>query len=670
MQQKDLNRRDFLKWTAIGAASLAMASCAKPAEPTAQPTAVSGQPTTAPAKPTDTPAPVSKYSEAPMLAELVKAGKLPPVEERLPVNPYVFPVAEKIGKFGGTMRRCFKGVSDRWGPTKCKDHGLVWFDKDLNQQARAAESWEVNADGSLWSFHLRKGMKWSDGTPFTSGDFRWYFDNIQLNSDLTPAISSRWTSGPSKEVMTLETPDDYTVTFKYSGPNPLLILGLGRAYDIFVPGHFMKRYHMELTDDKAALDAEVKAAGFDSWTAYFTDRNYWYMNPDRPCYGAWLAMNPLSEELFVMERNPYFFGVDAEGQQLPYIDKITHRLFSTDDVKNMWVINGEIDFQARHMGFSDFTLYKESEAKGDYKVFLGVSAGHQALNTNHTCKDPNIREFFQNRDVRIALSVAVDRDPLNDLLFDGMAKPRQYSPIGMSPQYYAKLSDAHIEYDPAKANELLDKAGYDKKGSDGMRLWKDGSGPVSFIIEGTSATGTPGENAVLMIAKYFADVGIKATYKYSERSLYTEHFESNQIESAWWGGDRTVLPLVAPIIWTGRQPDRPWCVAWTYWDHDPTHPSAEEPPADHWIRAIWDIWDNQVSMESDAKKQTELFQKILDIWAEEIPYPCYLGEAPACIIVKNGFRNYLPGYPVDDPPGDEHLLNTETYFWEEPEKHM
>ena len=694
--EKRLNRREFLTWTAVSAVGVLAASCAQPTpetivkeipvekvvketivvekevavEKVVKETVVVQKEVAVQKEVVATAVP-TKFTEAPMLAKLVAEGKLPPVDERLPVEPCVMVGQEGIGKYGGAIRRCFNGTSDSTGPSKHRDRGLIWFDRNFQMQPRMCKSWAVNADGSEWTFNLRKGLKWSDGHPFTQAALTWWWENDRMNKDIVPSGNpgSNWVSGPKNTPLTMTAPDDYTVIFKFAHPKPLFINAIGRQHP-FMPGHYMEQFHMAFTKDKTGLEKKYKDGGFNDWQAYYSNRNTWYYNPDRPDIGGWVAKNALSEELFIMERNPYFWAVDEQGQQLPYLDKVTHRLFSSGDVKNMWVINGEIDFQARHMGFADFTLYKESETKGDYKVFVGTSGSHTALNTNHTTKEPKLREFFQNRDVRIALSLAVDRDVLNDILFDGMATPRQYSPISMSAQFYPKLSNVHIEYDPKKANDLLDQAGYDKKGPDGIRLWKDGSGPISFIIEGTDQTGTISEDAVLVVCKYFADVGIKATYSYAERSLYTQHFNANDIESAWWGGDRSVVPLVAPWIWLGRQTDRPWCNAWTFWYNDPTAPNAEEPPADHFVRKIWDIWDNKLSLEVDAKKQTELFHQILDIWAEELPYPCFLGEQPAPVIVKNGFKGYLPGLPVDDPVGDEHLLNTETYYWENPEAHV
>ncbi|MCE7986821.1 MAG: ABC transporter substrate-binding protein, partial [Caldilinea sp. CFX5] len=614
----------------------------------------------------------TKFNEAPMLAELVKAGSLPPVDERLPTNPFVMPVAEQTGNYGGTMRRGFKGVSDRWGPTKVQDRGLAWFDADLNMQPRMAESWEVNEDATVWTIHLREGMKWSDGTPFTTEAVKYWYDYEVQNADLpTYNGQGNWKTGKENTLLQLEVVDDYTFKFTFADPNPLFLYRIARPTpNCYSPGHYMKQFHIDLTEDKAALEAASKEAGFETWAQYYEDRGYWYMNPERPSTGPWVSKNPLSEEVFQMERNPYFFAVDEAGNQLPYIDHVTHRLFTQQDVFDLWGTSGEIDFQNRHVQLANFTLLKENEEAGGYKVLIGNSAGHVALQLNMTTKNPRLREFFQQRDVRLAVSLAVNREDLNELVYDGLLTPRQYSPISASPQYYEKLSNAHIEYDPEQANALLDAAGYTEKSAEGFRLWNDGSGEeISFIIEGTDDVGTQTEDAAQQVVKYLAAIGIKASYKYFERSLYEEHYRANEIEAAWWGGDRTVVPMAAPIIFIGTQPDRPWCVAWSLWRNTSgTDPNGEEPPADHWINTIWSLWD-QIAVEPDSAKRDELFYQILDIWAEELPMIGFLGESPALIIAKNGIRNYVEGMPIDDTTGDEHLLNTETYFWEDPENH-
>jgi len=292
------------------------------------------------------------------------------------------------------------------------------------------------------------------------------------------------------------------------------------------------------------------------------------------------------------------------------------------------------------------------------------------MQVNHTCQDPNLREFFQNRNCRIAMSLAINREEINDLVYSGQYTPRQYSPLEISPDYYEKLSNAYIEYDPDTANAMLDAEGYTDKDADGFRMFKDGSGPVSFVIESSMGVGSVDEDAVELLTNHLADVGIKAQLLVEERSLYTEHYTANDIEAAWWGGDRTIIPLAAPIIFIGTQPDRPWCPAWGFYRTDPTNAAMEEPPEGHWIWEIWRIWDEEVAKEPDEAKQHAAFAKILDIWATELPYIGILGNEPGPVIVKNGFRGYLPGQAIDDVTSDEHLLQTESYYWENPEDHQ
>lgn len=604
-----------------------------------------------------------------MLADLVKAGSLPAIEQRLPKNPVVLDSQAGIGNYGGTIRRGFSGVSDYFGPNKVQQIGLVWVNNDLSLRADIIESWEVTPDAKEWTLKLREGTKWSDGSEFTTDDWKWWYENVASNKDLaTQSNTGRaaYTTGAPAVLMTTDFPDPYTAVLKFDKAKPLFLYTQLRGQP-FVPVEYMKQFHADFAD-KAALDALVKEAGFETWIQLFNDRN----RPNilgRPSLGRWIPSNNFfKDQLFVMERNPYFYQVDSEGNQLPYVDKISHLLFESPDAFSTRIVAGEVDYQARHVSIGNFTLFKENEAKGDYRVLLGVTANHIAFQPNHTTKEPKLREFFQTRDVRLALSYAINRQEINDLVFNGTAEPRQYSPLKASPQYYPKLSEAHIAFDPAKANELLDGAGYDKKDADGFRLWKDGSGTLSFLIEGTAVAGSPDEDAVQTMVKYFGDVGVKATYKAVERALYTEHYQANEIESAFWGGDRTLLPLVAPIIWLGTQPDRPWAVAWGLWKNNAEDPNGEEPPADHWITKIWAL-NEQVNEEPDDTKRTALFHQILDIWAEELPMIGVLGELPAPVIVKNGLKGMPDSFPIDDPTSDEHIKNSQTFYWDDPAKH-
>jgi len=465
--------------------------------------------------------------------------------------------------------------------------------------------------------------------------------------------------------MEAEFPDKLTAVFKFAHPNPLFFYQVTRGQP-FTPAAFMQQFHANFAD-QAQLQAEVQASGFETWDQLFNDRNR-PLVLNRPSVGIWIPTNNLGDQQFVMERNPYFIQVDSEGNQLPYIDRVTHLIFESPEVLATRVVAGEIDYQARHMSIGDFTLFKENEANGNYRVLNGVWANHVALQLNLTTKNDKLREFFQNRDVRIALSHAVNRQEINDLIYNGTATPRQYSPLEQSPQYYEKLSNAYIEFNPDTANQLLYQAGYSQKDAQGIRLWKDGSGPIAFTIEGTAQSGSPDEDAVQIIVRYFNDVGINAVYKAVERSLYQQHYDSNEIESAFWGGDRSLLPLSAPLIFLGTTLDRPWAGAWGMWRVNPQNPNAQEPPQDHWIRTIWNTWD-QLAVEPDDQKREELFRQILDVWAEELPMIGYLGQIPQPIIAKNGLMGVKDQLPIDDPTKDEQLINPQTLFWDDPAQH-
>jgi peptide/nickel transport system substrate-binding protein len=693
MKVRKINRREFIRLSALTAAGAVAAACAQPTAtpvpptkaPVAQPTAVppTAVPKVEPTKaPVATAVPASKYKEAPMLADLVKAGKLPAVDQRLPKNPWVVASLDGPGKYGGNWRRCFQGVSDAWGPTKCVDRAWGWFDKNLNLIPRMLDSWSVSPDGKVWTIKLREGLKWSDGkADYTTDDIAFWFQYELQNKKLTPSTQTPW-SDPDKTLVKFAVVDKYTATFTYGKPKPMFIYnmtrgGTGGGSTIaplpVSPSHYMKQYHEDMTSDKTALADEVKKRGFDSWEKFYMQfARQWTANPDRPTTGPWRAVNDLTQQLFKIERNPYFWAVDPQGNQLPYIDTVTHRQYqaASPDVRNLWVTNGEIDFQARQMTVGDIPLYKTNEAKGDYKTVMALNASHVAMQLNLTTKNKLLNEFFNQRNVRIAISSAINRDQVNQLVFSGLLKPRQYSPLPVSPQYYEKATTAYIKYDPDAANKLLDEAGYTKKGADGIRLHKDGTTPISFIVEGTDAAGTPTEDAALLVAKDLAKVGIKMTYKFVERALYTQHYDANDIEAAWWGGDRTVLPLVPEaIIFRGVQRDRPWCPGWAYFKLEPSNPNAVTPPEGHWIYTIWKIWDEEIAIEPDPAKQTAAFKKILDIWATELPMIGILGEQPAPTIVKNGFKGYPAGLPNDDTTGDEHFASSETYFWDDPSKH-
>lgn len=662
-----VSRRKFMQMSALTGIGIAVAACgtATTAPPednvpaAAQEAVPAAEVATAP----------SKYNEAPMLAELVAQGSLPPVEERLPESPTVVSVVSAIGNYGGTMRRAFKGVSDRWGPSKVQDSSLILYDLELNKQPDLLESWEQNEDATEFTLHLRQGLKWSDGTPFDSSAFSWWQEHVNKNEALTPAPPVNFSTGDPRVLMEVATPDEFTVQITFAHPKPLFIDFMSRSQP-FTPGHYMQQFLPDTTGDPAALEAAMKEAGFDSWDQYYLDRDSWYLNPEKPTLGPWRAANQLSEPLFNMERNPYFHQIDAEGNQLPYIDHIQHRLFDTDEVFNLWIINGEIDFQNRHVQIANYTLYKENEESGNYHILLGPTSNGDTLSINHANKNERLSAFFQNREVRTALNMAVDRDAINEIVYEGLGTPRQASPSSLSPQYHEASTTAFAFYDPAQANEILDAAGYTEKDSDGIRLWNDGSGEsISFIIEGIDTTGSPSSASALLVAKYLADIGVKASYKSMERSLYEERWAANEMEAAWWGAGHDILPFLSHSnYYIGELLDRPWAGAWGRWYRNHDDANGAEPPEGHFLWSSWEIWSKAL-VEPDEEKRNEYFAQIMDIWAEQVPAIGILGELPGPIIVHNDLRNLAEGYAIQDATRDESLVNPAQLFWENPDAH-
>ena len=663
-----VSRRQFMQMTAFAGGGVLLTACGG-GVPAAAPAA---EATTAPAAAeAGAPAgPPGQYNEAPMLAELVAKGELPPVDQRLPTNPVVVSVVDQVGNYGGVMRRGFKGVSDRWGPTKIQDSGMVRYDLDLAIQPDLIESWETNEDATVWTVHLREGLKWSDGTVFDSGSFTWWAENVLHNPVITLAPPVNYSTGNPRAAVAVVAPDDYTVQFTFANPKPLFIDFMSRDQP-FAPGHYMQQFNMDLTDDKAGLEAKIKEAGFESWDQYYEDRNSWYLNPEKPTVSPWRAVNAISEQLFLMERNPYFHQVDAEGNQLPYIDRVNNRLFDTTDVFNLWIVNGEIDFQARHVDVANFTLFKENEDGGNYNVLIGPTSNGQTLSINHASPNARLSEFFQNRDVRIALNSAIDRESINELVYDGLGIARQASPTSQSPQYHEGATTAYTAYDLDLANSTLDGLGYTEKDADGFRLWNDGSGEViSFIFEGIDETGTPGSDTAQLVTQQLAAIGIKATYKAVERSLYEEHYTSNLLDASWWGAGHEILPFLSHSnYYVGELLDRPWAGAWGRWYRDNADPNGAPPPEGHFLWKQWELWE-QALVNPDAEQRNELFKQILDIWAEEVPVVGIVGELPGPMIVSRDLRNVADGYPIQDATRDESLVNPAQLFWENPEAHV
>ena len=682
MSKRRITRREFLYGGSMAAAAL-LAACAAPATPTqapkptavAQPTkppattvpptqapAATAAPTKAPATAAPTAAPAAKYKEAPQFAELVKQGKLPPVDQRLPANPMVIKPVEKIGKYGGTWRTGLRGGQDTaWLVRTIGYEHLVRWDPDWTTVIpNVAESFQASPDGSEFTLKLRKGMKWSTGDPFTADDVVFAFDDVLFNSEVNPAPPS-WLTTAGK-AGTITKVDDYTVKLKFATPNGLFLQRLatpsGNDLTRF-PSKYLKQFHKKYTPEdklKPLIEAEkvedwVKLFRTKGWDITGTPYNAQWANKDLPTLHGWHLTTPYTGSgRVVAERNPYYWKVDTEGNQLPYLDKVVFEVGEDVQVLVLKAMNGEIDMMDRHIATNaNKAVFTDNMQKGGYKFFETIpsSMNNMVISFNLSTKDAALAPIFQNKDFRIGMSYAINRQELIDVVWVGQGEPWQCAPRPTSPFYNEKLAKQYTEYDVKKANEHLDKV-LPKKDAEGFRLRPDGK-RFTFTVE-VNITNKERVDAMALIQRYWQAVGIDAQFKAEDRALLYTHKDANELEAGVWGGDGGLDVVLEPRWYFPFSNESQYAVGWAQWyNKDPR--GVEPPPTPKKQMELYE----QLKATGDAKKQEELMKQILQIAQEEFYAIGIALPANGYGIVKNNFKNVpkiMPGswlYPNPAP---------------------
>ncbi len=649
MAEKKLTRRAFLRVSAMALIGAAVQACAQPAQPTtapAQPTTAPAQPTTAPAQPTAAPAP--KYGEAPMLAELVKAGKLPPVEERLPKDPLVLPVVKEIGVYGGTWRRVHIGASDIGGGAgRLVPEALIQFSADGSAfEPNIFSKWEISDGGKTFVFHLRQGMKWSDGEPFTADDIMYNYEDVYLNNELNVNVPAWLRFGGETGVV--EKLDDFRVRMKFVKPYPLLIQVFAEPGYFNHPAHYAKQFHAKYAD-KASLDAKMKEAQVETWMAlygtYVGTGNQWYDNVNLPTLFAWTTKSRVADTVHRMERNPYFWKVDPKGNQLPYIDVLQHDLVTGGtDIIMTKAISGEIDMQGRHLG--DRALLMENQQKGNYKIYIWtatVGASHQVMFNMSFRADEVKAKYLQDKKFHQAFSYAMNRPDYNNVMWAGMAKIRAATTIQESADFVPEFEKRYIEYDPVKANKMLDELGLDKRDAEGYRIAPENGKTLELILYLSTGYGTAGG----MVAEYAKQVGLKVVPKEEERSIHYQRMAANELELSMWGMDGAIYPVwlnyawwISPVWQQGSSRIGPAYGLWrTSGGKDGIKPEGDCWKMYELLEAAW--------LEVDNAKRIELCKQMLDIASENV-WTCGLGQiTDSLMLVKNNFFN-VPEHAISD----------------------
>jgi peptide/nickel transport system substrate-binding protein len=497
-------------------------------------------------------------AEAPMLAKLVAAGKLPPVGERLPEVPLVYQPLDEIGKYGGTWRRGFTGPADRWNFYRCCAGDTLMYTDYLGTSIipNVAESVEVLDDSKTFRFHLRKGMKWSDGAPFTTNDFMFWWDHWWNNDEITPTKHVVMDAPGTTESGTVTKIDDYTIEFKFAASYGTFLDFTAQAGALnghafngrnwgggWGPEHYLQQYHPDFVGGKEAAEKIAAAEGFDNWVNLIKSQNDATANEDLPVTTIWKTVVPMTKPTFVVERNPYYFAIDTAGNQLPYIDRVVMSLAEDLQVLNLRAVAGEYDFQARHITVGTLPVFLQNADKRNYTMQVDpmqVGSDHGLWFNQDYQEDPEIGKWLRNRDFRRAIGLAIDRDELNETFFLGIGVPGSMAPSADNKYHPgAEWLSKWATLDPATANKMLDDIGLSAKDKDGFRLRTDGSGKrLSFIVSTMGAAFV--EHTLIMetVKEQLADnVGIAITIKEMERSLLGTYAGANKSQIHSWGND-------------------------------------------------------------------------------------------------------------------------------------
>jgi peptide/nickel transport system substrate-binding protein len=615
----------------------------------------------------------SKYLESPALVDQVKAGKLPPVEQRLPEQPLVVPVVEKIGQYGGIWRRAFLGPADANNYVRVVYDGLFRFSPNgADIEPKLALGAKSSPDFKIWTIQLRKGSRWSDGAPFTADDIVFWYKDVLLNKDLTPSLPT-WIRNTDGTAANVEKLDDATVRFTYDRPATLFLSevanqdGPDQSYAMFLPAHYLKQFHPAYTPI-ADLDKMAQAVSFKSWTQLFAAKATPTSNPERPTMAAWMPVTRVSDPVFILRRNPYYIGVDTAGNQLPYIDEVRFTYFADQQALNLAAIAGDFDMQERHIQMTNYPVLKEQEAKtGKYRVLIwptfGGSDAVVAFNTTYTA-DAVLGKLLATKDFRIALSYAINRDEIKESVFLGLGEARQAVPAPWHPYFPGKeWATKYTEFKPDEANKMLDALGLEKRNAQGVRLMANGK-PLMVEINVVPAFGAWPDVGQL-VAKDWQAVGVNAVVQIRERALGFSMRASNQLQTEIWNEDTTAFPFTGGSKLDPRNaPGQTLTLGPLYYKWLTSNGKEGVEPIEP-LKQIMQLIDTARTVGHDG--QVKAAQDLFRIWADNVFEIGTVGLTPmvqGVVVVNSKMHNVPTTIGNDWPLRTPGNARTEQFFFD------
>jgi len=577
------------------------------------------------------------YKEAPMWAAMVAAGELPPVCERLPENPRVVEPYESIGVYGGIWNRAWRGVIAFHCFGRVNYDPTLRWPRDPNDpvQPGLAERWEFNADGTELTLYYRKGLKWSDGVPFTVDDVIFWWEHIENDTNITKAVHTEW-----KNLTELVKIDDSTITLKFSQPNGLAeTVGLAfhgnqwplgfERFGFYAPKHYLEQFHPAFNPDATYELFEEKANDY---------------NVERPVMTAWKIVEyEPGTTLMIAERNPYYYAVDTAGNQLPYIDYQYYHFVEDVAGINVMGIAGELDMQARGIDLLQYPVYMQNAEANGYHMLMWPQAMASAATLwfNQSYPDDKYRELFQTLAFRQAMSIAIDRETINQVAFLGQGVPYTETVVPDSPYYQEDIATVWGQYDPELAKQMLESEVGLVKGSDGFYTFADGS-PILLVIE-TSATGAGVADTLELVAEQWNAIGMKTEVQIMTRDVFWPRAGANEVMVASWTTDRGLVPMVDPIYQFPFD-ERSWMApAYGIWYKSGGTDGLE--PTDE-FKAAMALYD-EYKVTTDSARQVEIGKALVRMSTENVWTIGTVGMVPNPVVVKNNMMNVDPNHTAD-----------------------
>ncbi len=604
-------------------------------------------------------------SEAPMLAQMVSSGTLPPVAERVPDEPLIVVPIEAIGSYGGQMNTTIMdGPVTWWFPA-------YWLEDPPVQLRPNAKTWYPNwllgvdqsADDRTITLRLRPGMKWSDGAPFTTEDVAFWFDDMNMNKELHPSVPTSLNVGGSPAQG--RRVDDYTFELSFAAPLPNFALRqltlpqyMWSMGFIAEPKHYLSQFHISYNDQANEL---AKDGGFDNWTQLFNARQGPYGKSaddiGRPVLEAWV-LQEAATDYALWERNPFYWKVDVAGNQLPYFDRVQNRSAATKESFMIAALGGEVDFVSSILTIEDFPVLTQNAEAGNYEVRLWQKRAGAGVNYffRQTYKpDPVMEEILRDKRFRRALSLAINRAEINELLYFGKGTPSQAAVPPGSVYHVPEHFQRDAAYDPEEANRILDEMGLEM-GADGIRRRADGK-ELFVKIEGYHEQETPITSTAELVKNYWEAVGVKTDFDFREDNSFDGKRSADEVMIA-----SHVIDMLPDSIYEGSLWSPP---SFGWWSEEMANVYFAEGIAG--LRAAGMGPDllrffelsEQFAQTADEDAKVDIANQIGELWADNLWMVGTVGgDLPHPALVKNdmgnvsskGFATYFTFYQIPHIP--------------------